>query len=194
MRYTREICLATVSISLALSAQELTVDLDPAKTQINFVLPDVLHTVHGRFQLKRGHISFNAATGAITGDVVVDTASGISGSAARDRRMTGHVLEAQRYPEIRFSPTRFTGSISMANTSTIEVAGSFLVHGQAHEITLPMQIRMDEDQIIATGKFILPYVQWGMKNPGNFLLKVGDKVELDLTAVGHVNSQRGPRN
>lgn len=190
MRYIRAMSVATVFIAVALSAEELTADLDPAKTQIAFVLPDVLHTVHGTFKLERGHISFDPSSGAMAGDVIVDAASGNSGSAARDRRMTGRILEAQRYPEIRFAPTRFTGSISMNNTSTVDVAGSFLIHGQAHEITIPMQIRMSQDEISATSKFIMPYVQWGMKNPSNFLLKVSDKVELDLTVAGHIN---GPR-
>jgi hypothetical protein len=46
---------------------------------------------------------------------------------------------------------------------------------------------VSQDVIIATGKFIVPYMKWGMKDPSNFLLKVSDKVELNLTAVGQVN-------
>ena len=110
-------------------------------------------------------------------------ASGDSGSAARDRRMTKEILEARRYPEIRFTLTRFAGSLSLSNGSIIQVTGSFLIHGQAHEITIPMQIQMSQGKITATGKFIVPYVQWGMKNPSNFILKVNDKVEIDVNAV-----------
>ncbi len=178
----------------ALCAEELTVNLDAAKTKVGFVLGDVLHTVRGSFRLKEGHISFNPATNVMTGDLVVDAASGNSGSAARDKRMTRDILEAQRYPEIHLAPTRFTGSISPSSTSTVNVAGSFLIHGQAHEITFPMQIQMAQEEITATGKFIVPYVQWGMKNPSNFLLKVNDKVEIELTAVGHANTRRTPGN
>lgn len=106
--------------------------------------------------------------------------------------MTKEILEAQRYPEIRFTPTRFAGSLSLSNASTIQVTGSFLIHGQAHEITIPTQIQMSQGKITATGKFIVPYVQWGMKNPSNFILKVNDKVEIDLTAVGHVSGPPTP--
>ncbi len=186
MRYFQAICVAAL-MAPAFSAQELTVDVDTTKTQIAFVLTDVLHTVHGTFQLKQGHISVDPATRAISGDIVVNAASGNSGSATRDERMARDILEAQRYPEIRFTPVRFAGSISMSNTSRVDVTGSFLIHGQAHEITIPMQIQMSQDEITATGKFTVPYVQWGMKNPSNFLLKVNDKVEIDLTAVGHLN-------
>ncbi len=192
MHYFRGICIAAALFAPTLWSEELTVDLDAAKTQIAFVLTDVLHTVHGSFQLKQGHISIGPAAGAIGGEIVVNAASGGSGSAARDRRMTKEILEAQRYPEIRFTPTSFAGSLSLSNASTIQVTGSFLIHGQAHEITIPMQIQMSQSKITATGKFILPYVQWGMKNPSNFILKVNDKVEIDLTTVGHVSGPATP--
>jgi polyisoprenoid-binding protein YceI len=61
MYYFRAIWVA-VSIASALSAKELTVNLDSTKTQIAFLLVDVLHTVHGTFRLKQGHISFDPAT------------------------------------------------------------------------------------------------------------------------------------
>jgi polyisoprenoid-binding protein YceI len=187
VRHFRAICLAAALLAPALGAEEVTVDLDAAATKIAFVLTDVLHTVHGNFQLKQGHISVDPAAGAIRGDIIVNAASGESGSAARDRRMTKEILEAQRYPEIRFTPTRFAGSLSLSNASTVQVTGSFLIHGQAHEITIPMQVQMFPGKITATGKFIVPYVQWGMKNPSNFILKVNDKVEIHLSAVGHVS-------
>jgi hypothetical protein len=53
MYYFRAIWVA-VSIASALSAKELTVNLDSTKTQIAFLLVDVLHTVHGTFRLKQG--------------------------------------------------------------------------------------------------------------------------------------------
>ena len=183
VHYSRGICIAAALFVPTLWAEELTVDLDAANTQIAFVLTDVLHTVHGSFQLRQGHISIDPAAGAIRGEIVVNAASGDSGSAARDRRMTKEILEARRYPEIRFTLTRFAGSLSLSNGSIIQVTGSFLIHGQAHEITIPMQIQMSQGKITATGKFIVPYVQWGMKNPSNFILKVNDKVEIDVNAV-----------
>ena len=181
--------LATSLLSIlalpALHAEELTVDLDSAQTKIAFVLSDVLHTVRGTFRLKGGHISFDPSIGIISGDITVDAASGSSGNTIRDKRMTRDILEAQRYPEVRFSPTAYRGSLAMAGTSSIEVTGSFLIHGKAREITIPMKMQMSREDITAIGKFTVPYAQWGMTNPSSFLLKVNDKVEIDLTAVGH---------
>ena len=112
MRGRSFIILPLVLLLSPLRAEELTAALDQAKTKITFTLKDVLHTVHGSFQLKEGHVSFDPATGAITGDVVVNAATGNSGSEARDKRMTRNILEAQRYPEIRFIHKGFAGSIS----------------------------------------------------------------------------------
>lgn len=179
--------LMTTHVAPALAAQELTVDLDASKTKIAFVLSDVLHTVNGTFRLKEGRVTFDASTGTMSGEVVVDAASGNSGSRARDKRMTRDILEAQRYPEIRFTPSKLIGSISEANTSSAQVTGSFSIHGQAHEITIPVQVQMSQDEVMATGKFIIPYVHWGMKNPSNFLLKVNDKVEIEITAAAHID-------
>ena len=174
---------ATVPV---LGAEELSIDLDPKRTTISFVLSDVLHTVRGDFALKNGHISFDPDSNEISGEIVIDAASGNSGNGARDKRMTRDILEAQRYADIRFKPVKIKGSISRSGISSSQVTGSFVIHGQAHEITIPMQIQMYTDALNATGHFTVPYVQWGMKNPSRFLLKVADKVEIDLNVMAHI--------
>ena len=60
--------------------------------------------------------------------------------------------------------------------------GNFRIHGAEHEITVHFQVQANGSQFIATGSFTIPYVKWGMKNPSNFLLKVDDKVEIDVRA------------
>ncbi|MBV9295021.1 MAG: YceI family protein [Acidobacteriaceae bacterium] len=183
------ICLILFVFAPALWAEGVSVELDPGKTEVAFVLSDVLHTVHGTFRLKEGHVSLNPETNAMKGEIVVDAASGSSGSNARDKRMARDILEAQRFPEIRFSPSASVGSIAPSGVSDLQITGLFLIHGHAHNITIPMHVQISQDQVTATGKFFVPYVEWGMKNPSNFLLKVNDKVEIDLNAVGHI--QRG---
>jgi polyisoprenoid-binding protein YceI len=166
-------------------AEQLSVDLDPAKTQVAFTISDTLHTVNGHFRLKEGHFSFDPGTNDMSGDIIVDASSGDSGSAARDKRMTRDILQAQYFPEIRFSPFRKTGSVAPSGASDVSVTGAFLIHGKPHEITVPMHVEISGHDVLARGTFIVPYVEWGMKNPGNFLVKVKEKVEISLTAVGH---------
>src|SRR6185312_8306832 len=70
--------------SASLYAQEEVFEVEPAQSHVAFTLGDIFHTVHGTFQLKTGAIRFDPATGAASGQLVVDAASGNSGSNARD--------------------------------------------------------------------------------------------------------------
>jgi polyisoprenoid-binding protein YceI len=164
------------------AASATTFDLDPAKTQIDFTLHDPLHTVHGSFNLKRGTVQLDPQSGKASGEMVIDLPSGISGNGSRDKRMHKEILESQKYPEAVFTPDRVRGPIAPEGTSEIDVHGNFRIHGADHEITIHFQVQANGSKYIATGHFLIPYVQWGMKNPSNFLLKVDDNVEIDVRA------------
>jgi len=177
---------AILFIATLLSAQAATIDLDRSKTKITFTLADVLHTVRGTFQLKQGRVEFDAGAKTISGEVVVDAASGSSGSGARDGRMNKNVLESQHYPEIRFTPASVTGSVSLSNGSSITVTGMFEIHGQSHELRIPMQVRVDGENVTARGEFVVPYVAWGMKDPSSFVLRVDKRVTIEIVAMGRI--------
>jgi len=158
-------------------------DLDPAKTQIAFSVHSTLHTVHGTFQLKRGNIRFDPETGKASGEIVIDVASGNSGSGSRDKRMHKEILESQKYPEAVYTPDRVEGRLSPGGSSEIDVHGKFRIHGGEHEVSLHFQVQANSNQYRASTHFAIPYIEWGMKNPSNFLLKVDDKVEMDIRSV-----------
>ena len=160
---------------------------DPARTTINFTLRDVLHTVHGSFKLKSGVIHFDPNTGKASGLVVVDAKSGNSGSGARDRRMHKNILESDRYPEIAFTPDRLTGKMATNGTAQIQMHGLFRIHGVDHEMTLAFQVETEARQVTASTHFSVPYVQWGMKNPSTFILKVNETVDVDVRATGELS-------
>jgi len=177
---------AILSLAPLLPAQAATIDLDRSETKIGFTLADVLHTVHGTFQLKQGRIEFDSSAKTVSGEVIVDATSGSTGGAARDGRMHKNVLESQRYSEIRFTPTGMTGTVSLTNSSSVTVTGMFEIHGQRHELTLPMEVRVAGEIVTARGEFVVPYVAWGMKDPSTFILKVDKKVTVDIVAVGRI--------
>ena len=92
-------------------AQQVTLRLDPAATQVEFTLGDTLHTVHGSFRLTSGTISFDPATGKASGVLVVDAASGESGNRARDRKMAKDILEAAKFPDLTFTAREVLGKL-----------------------------------------------------------------------------------
>ena len=174
-------CAILLACSMQARAQLL--EFDPAQTKVEFTLADVLHTVQGTFQLKRGGIHIDAATGAVSGEIVVDATSGASGSPARDRRMHANILESGRYPEIVFRPERLEGAIPQQGKSSPQIHGIFRIHGADHEIVLPVEVEAANGQYTATLHFVVPYVQWGMKNPSTLILRVSDKVNITVRTV-----------
>jgi polyisoprenoid-binding protein YceI len=158
-------------------------DLDPAKTEIAFTLHDPLHTVHGTFKLKRGSLLLDPEHGKASGEIVVDATSGQSGSNARDSRMHKEILESRKYPEATFVADSMQGKLEREGASQIDVHGAFTIHGASHQLTLHFQVAANNSQYTGTARFDIPYVEWGMKDPSNFLLKVEKKVEMEVKTV-----------
>ena len=171
------------SVTLLPAEQKLV--FTPENTKIEWTLTDPLHTVHGVFKLKRGNITFDTGTGAASGEVVVDVKSGESGSGARDSRMHASVLESAKYPEAVFTPDRVEGQLAPQGPSSLRLHGSFQIHGASHEVTMTVAAKASAGQFDTTATLDIPYVAWGLKDPSNFLLKVGKTVQMSIhsTAV-----------
>jgi polyisoprenoid-binding protein YceI len=184
--------LATLVLAPASQAQESLVQLDPAQTKIEFSLGGNFHTVHGKFALKSGTIHFDPSSGKISGAIVVDATSGDSGNSGRDKKMHREILESAKFPEIVFTPMKITGAVAAEGASKAEVSGQFRLHGQDHDVTLPIDVNADGRNLQITTHIEIPYVQWGLKNPSNFLLRVSDKVVIDIEATGRVQSAGNP--
>src|SRR5450755_896233 len=155
--------VAICTITLPAFAQESVVNLDPAKTTVEFTLGASLHTVHGTFKLKSGVIHFDPASGKASGAIIVDAASGDSGNDGRDKKMHQEILESPKFTEIIFVPTGVHGAIAPQGASQVAVAGILKLHGQDHEITLNFTVQPGASgQIQATTQFSVPYVKWGL--------------------------------
>jgi polyisoprenoid-binding protein YceI len=122
----------------------------------------------------------------MSGTVVVSALSGDSGDKSRDKNMHQKVLETDRFTDITFQPNGYSGTIAPAGDSTIQVSGVFTLHGTSHDLTVPMQVHIDGQSLTAKGSFIVPYVQWGLKDPSIFVLKVAKEVHIDLNLSGTV--------
>ncbi len=180
---------AVVAVATASTAQDTVLQLDPAQSSVKFTLGDVLHTVRGTFQLKKGTMQFNPATGKVAGEIVVDAKSGESGSGMRDRKMHREILESERYSEITFRPSRVEGKVAPQGKSTVQVRGIFSIHGTSREIAVPAEVDIGADRWTSTVHFTVPYVKWGMKNPSTLFLRVNDTVQIDVVASGSVGQR-----
>ena len=177
------LCCA-LALSQNVVGQDTALQLDPAKTTVSFTLSDVLHTVHGTFRLKSGTIHFDPSSGAAGGDVVIDAASGDSGSHARDKKMNKDILETERYPTIEFLPKHVIGRVAPEGSSQVQVEGTFRLHGSDHDLTLTFPIQIAGKQLSTSTHFEVPYEAWGLKNPSTLFLRVSNKVQIDIAAFG----------
>jgi polyisoprenoid-binding protein YceI len=182
---------ASLLVALALSfcyatAQQTTFKVDPAKTSIQFTLDAALHSVHGSFQTRQSELRLDPASGALSGEIVVDARSGHTGNGIRDRKMHTDVLESGKYPEISFQPDRVTGAIAWQGKSSVKVHGTFRIHGIDREIDVPTEVNMSGNSWTANAHFTIPYAKWGMRNPSTLFLRVSDSVAIDLVAAGSI--------
>jgi Uncharacterized conserved protein len=164
--------------------------LDPAHSKVHWTLPSSLHTVHGTFALTHGLLNFDPESGKASGDIVVNAKSGESGNDGRDAKMHKEILETGKYPQVVFRPAQVDGKVSPAGPSDVKVRGTLTVHGADHEITALVHAEIAGNNWKGNAKFDVPYVEWGIKNPSNFLLKASKVVSLDVEMAGTMQSSK----
>jgi polyisoprenoid-binding protein YceI len=194
--------LAVLALALLLSAaaprpqphatpapvSEIVLTLDPAQSTVHWTVDSTLHMVHGTFALKSGTVHFDPETGKAGGEIVVVATSGESGNNSRDARMHKEILETPKYPDAIFRPTQVQGKVGQSGTSDVKLDGVFSIHGADHDLTALVHAELTGDRWRGTGKFEVPYVKWGIKDPSNFLLKVKPVVNVELEMSGEVKA------
>jgi polyisoprenoid-binding protein YceI len=174
------------------TASEVVLKLDPALSKVHWTLGSTAHTVHGSFAFKRGDLHLDTSTGNARGEIIVDAASGSSGNDGRDKKMHKDVLESSRYTEVIFRPDRVEGQITPQGTSRVKVHGQFVLHGSEHELTVPVHAELSGDHWTAEARFSVPFIDWGLKNPSNFFLKVNHAAEIELELKGSLQNAAAP--
>src|SRR5215472_10280577 len=152
------------------AASLLDFTVDPAQIGVHWTLGSSLHTVHGTFALKSGSLQGDQGTGKTSGEIVVDATSGESGNDGRDKKMHKDVLESARFDEIIFRPDSITGKLETQGDSMVRLHGIFVLHGSEHELTIPAQANLSGDHWRGSAKFSVPFIEWGLRNPSNWLL------------------------
>ena len=179
--------LAVILPSSAL-AQHQTFTVNPDASEVKMKLNTTHEVVNGTFHIQSGSIEFERSNPRMSGSVVVLAGSGKTGNNSRDKKMNKDILKVDQYTTVSFSPKTYTGTIAPSGNSTIQVSGVFTLLGNPHDLTIPMQINIDGSKATARAQFIVPYIQWGLKDPSFLFWKAEHEVAIDLNLVGQVSN------
>jgi len=182
---------------LAAAAETWHLALDPAATEISFVLPTTVTDVRGRARLARGEIHFDPAGGRASGQIVVDAGSTRTGIELRDRRMHRDVLEVARFPTITFRPEAVEIVTRGESDAEILLRGRIAIHGSERSLGIPARIMRDGEVLRIEARFSVPYVDWGMQDVKTLFLGSSPRVDVQISArakwVDEVSLAQMPR-
>jgi len=183
--------LAVFALALILApaalAQHQTFGVNPDSSEVKMTLKTTHELVNGTFHVQSGSIELDRSTPRVSGTVVVLAGSGKTGNGSRDKKMNKDILEIEKYATVSFEVKSYTGAIAPSGDSTIQVTGIFTLLGTPNEITVPVLVHLDGAGATAKAHFVVPYVQWGLKNPSFLIWKADNDVAIDLNLVGTIS-------
>ena len=177
-----------VVLAPAVFAQHQAFAVNPDASDVKMKLNTTHEVVNGTFHVQSGSINFDRTASHISGIVIVAAGSGKTGNDSRDKKMNKDLLKVDQFATVSFAPKTYSGTIAASGDSTIQVSGVFTLLGTAHDLTIPMQIHIDGSNATAKGQFVVPYVQWGLKNPSFLIWKADNDVAIDLDLIGRLSS------
>ncbi len=169
-------------------AQHQTLTVSPDASQVKMTLKTNHEIVNGTFHVQSGSIQFDRSTPKLSGSVVIAANSGKTGNDSRDKKMDKDILEVDQYTTVSFAPKTYTGTIAPSGDSTIQVSGVFTMLGTPHDLTIPMLVHLEGSKAVAKANFVIPYVQWGLKNPSFLVWKAENDVAIDLNLAGDLTN------
>ena len=177
-----------VILGPAAFAQHQTFTVNPDASEVKMKLNTTHEVVNGTFHIQSGSINFDRTASQVSGIVIIAAGSGKTGNDSRDKKMNKDILKVEQFATVSFAPKAYTGTIAASGDSTVQVSGVFTLLGTPHDLTIPMQIHMDGSKATAKAHFVVPYVQWGLKNPSFLIWKAENDVAMDLSLVGNIAS------
>ncbi len=177
------------ALTPAVLAQHQTFAVNPDASQVKMTLNTTHEVVNGTFHIQSGWIEFDRSAAKISGSVVVLAGSGKTGNDSRDNKMNKDILKIAQFATVSFEPKIYTGAIAPSGDSSIQVAGIFTLLGTPHEITIPILVHVEGTAATAKAHFVVPYVQWGLKNPSFMIWKADNDVAIDLLLAGRLSQE-----
>jgi len=173
-----------VILAPAAPAQHQTFAVNPDASEVRMTLNTTHEVVNGTFHIQSGSIEFDRSTLKMSGSVVVLAGSGKTGNGSRDKKMNKDILEVEEHATVSFEPKSYAGAIAPSGDSTIQVTGIFTLLGAPHEITIPILVHLEGTTATAKAHLVVPYIQWGLKDPSFLFWKADHDVAIDLFLTG----------
>jgi polyisoprenoid-binding protein YceI len=167
-------------------AQRQTFVVNPDASEVKIRLKTTHELVNGTFHVQSGSIEFDRSAPKMSGSVVVLSGSGKTGNGSRDKKMNKDILEVEQHATVSFEPKSYAGTIASSGDSNIQVTGIFTLLGTPHEITIPILVHLESTTLAAKAHFVVPYVQWGLKDPSFLIWKADKDVAIDLILTGQL--------
>jgi len=168
-------------------AQHQSFAVSPDASEVKMTLKTNHEIVNGTFHVQSGSIEFDESAPKMGGSVVIAAGSGKTGNDSRDKKMDKDILKVDQYTTVSFAPKAYTGSIAPSGDSSIQVSGVFTLLGTPHDLTIPMRVHIEGSKATVRAQFVVPYVQWGLKNPSFMIWKAENDVAIDLYLVGQLS-------
>jgi polyisoprenoid-binding protein YceI len=180
------IALAVILAPVAL-AQQQTFVANPDASEVKMTLKTTREVVNGTFHIQSGSLEFERSAAKMSGSVVVLAGSGKTGNGSRDKKMNKVILEVEQHATVSFEPKSYAGAIAPSGDSTIQVTGILTLLGTPHEITIPILVHLEGTTATAKAHFVVPYIQWGLKDPSFLFWKADKDVTIDLFLTGQLS-------
>lgn len=192
MPRTHLLATAILVLTAPLFAAERFLRIDAKASEVTFELSAIAHVVRGEFDVRSGEIRFDPADGSASGEIVVEAKSGRTGNTTRDNKMHKDVLESAKFPLIVFRPSAIEGELAPAGESTITIRGTMSVHGRDQPMSLPATVSVSGDRVTGRSSFIVPFVDWGMKDPSVLIVRVAKEVRVRVELQGTLVAAGAP--
>ena len=176
--------LGALAAVLPAAAAEIQVHLPPDSTTIGFTLKATMHTVHGTAFLDHADFTIDTVSGSASGEAVVVSGSADTDNPKRDKKMHSKVLLSSENRFIAITAERIEGTLDLEGASEVVLIGTMELIGASHPIRVPMTVTIDGDTATIDAAFSVPYVEWGLKDPSTFVLRVGKEVPVTVHAEG----------
>jgi len=151
--------------------------IQPDGSEVTFRATSRLMNAEGQFHRMAGEVAVDPrdlATARVT--LSIDAGSIDTGIGMRDNHLRSEdFFDVKKFPTITFESQRVEGSGRRVN-----VVGQLTIHGLTREIIVPVEVRVSDIALVASGELVINRRDYGIVYQ-SFLNPIGDDVRISFT-------------